>query len=46
MYYNFVRILQTLKVTPALAAAVTDRSEMGDVVDLLEAFEASRKRAA
>ena len=47
MYYNFVRIHQTLKVTPAMAAGVTDRLwEMSDVVDLLEAFEAARKRAA
>jgi hypothetical protein len=47
LYYNFVRIHQTLKVTPAMAAGVTDRLwEMSDVVDLLEAFEASHKRAA
>jgi hypothetical protein len=25
MYYNFVRIHQTLRVTPAMAAGVTDR---------------------
>jgi IS1 family transposase len=47
MYYNFVRIHQTLKVTPAMAAGVTDRLwEMSDVVDLLEAFETARLRAA
>jgi len=47
MYYNFVRIHQTLKVTPAMAAGVTDRLwEMNDVVDVLDAFEVSRKRAA
>jgi hypothetical protein len=47
MYYNFVRIHQTLKVTPAMAAGVTDRLwEMGDVVNLLEAFESARKRTA
>jgi hypothetical protein len=47
IYYNFVRIHQTLKVTPAMAAGVTDRLwEMSDVVDLLEAFEASHKCAA
>jgi hypothetical protein len=47
MYYNFVRIHQTLKVTPAMAAGVTDRLwEMSDVVDLLEAFETAQKRAA
>jgi HSP20 family molecular chaperone IbpA len=45
MYYNFVRIHQTLKVSPAMAAGVTDRLwEMGDVVDVLDAFEANRKR--
>ena len=45
MYYNFVRLHQTLKVSPAMAAGVTDRLwEMGDVVDMLDAFEAKRKR--
>jgi IS1 family transposase len=44
MYYNFVRIHQTLKVTPAMAASVTDRLwEMGDLVDMIEAWE-GRKR--
>ncbi len=47
IYYNFVRIHQTLKVSPAMAAGVTERLwEMSDVVDVIEAFEASRKRAA
>jgi hypothetical protein len=46
MYYNFVRIHQTLKVTPAMAAGVTDRLwEMKDLVEMLEAFENSRKAA-
>jgi hypothetical protein len=41
MSYNFVRIHQTLKVTPAMAVGVTDRLwEMSDVVEMLEAFEA------
>ena len=36
MYYNFVRIHKTLRVTPAMAAGVTDRLwEIGDVVDLV-----------
>ncbi|MGH6842482.1 MAG: IS1 family transposase [Methylocella sp.] len=40
MYYNFVRIHQTLRTTPAMAAGVTKRLwEMTDVVDVLEAFE-------
>ena len=47
MYYNFVRLHQTLKVSPAMAAGVTDRLwEMVDVVDMLDAFEAKGKRAA
>jgi len=47
MHYNFVRLHQTLKVSPAMAAGVTDRLwEMIDVVDMLDAFEASRKREA
>jgi hypothetical protein len=37
MYYNFVRIHQTLRVTPATAAGVTDRLwSMADVVALLD----------
>jgi hypothetical protein len=41
LYYNFVRIHQTLKVSPAMAAGVTTRLwEMKDVVDMLEAWEA------
>jgi IS1 family transposase len=36
MYYNFCRIHQTLRVTPAMAAGVTDHVwEIGEVVDLL-----------
>lgn len=37
MYYNFVRIHQTLRVTPAMAAGVSDRVwEIADVIQLLE----------
>src|SRR5271169_6094413 len=37
MYYNFVRIHQTIKVTPAMAAGVTMRLwEMSDLVAMLE----------
>ena len=43
LYYNFVRIHKTLRVTPAMAAGVTKRLwEMSDIVDMLEAWEASR----
>lgn len=41
MYYNFVRIHQSLRVTPAMAAGVSDRLwEIGDIVALIEAMEA------
>ena len=47
MYYNFVRIHKTLKVSPAMAAGVTDRLwEMSDIVEMLEAFETKGKRDA
>ncbi len=40
-YYNFVRIHKTLRVTPAMAAGVSDRLwEVSDIVELLEATEA------
>ena len=40
MHYNFVRIHQTLKVTPAMAAGVSDRLwEIENIVGLLEARE-------
>jgi len=36
-YYNFVKIHQTLKTTPAMAAAVTDRLwEIEDLLALLD----------
>jgi hypothetical protein len=43
LYYNFVRIHKTLKVTPAMAAGVTDRLwEVADMVSVLEAWEAAQ----
>jgi IS1 family transposase len=39
-YYNFVRIHKTLRVTPAIAAGVTDRLwEIGNIVALVEAAD-------
>jgi hypothetical protein len=44
MYYNFVRLHRTLRVTPAMAAGVTDRLwETGDIVKLVEAAELAPK---
>ncbi|HEX4737064.1 MAG TPA: IS1 family transposase [Allosphingosinicella sp.] len=40
MYYNFVRIHQTLRVSPAMAAGVADRLwEISDIVALIEKAE-------
>jgi hypothetical protein len=40
--YNSLRIHKTLRITPAMAAKVTERLwEMNDVVDVLEAWEAA-----
>lgn len=40
-FYNFCRIHKTLRVTPAMAAGVTDRLwEVADIVKLVEAEEA------
>jgi len=37
MYYNFIRIHQTLKVTPAIEAGLTDRLwTIDDIVALVE----------
>jgi IS1 family transposase len=46
MHYNFVRIHQTLKVTPAMAAGVTPKLwEMSDLVKVLEDWEALQQAA-
>ena len=43
MHYNFVRIHQTLRITPAMAAGVTPKLwEMSDLVKVLVDWEASR----
>ena len=47
MHYNFVRIHQTLSVTPAMAAGVTDRVwAVSDLVALLEASDRGLEKAA
>ena len=46
MYYNFVRIHQTLRVTPARAAGVTDRAwDVADIVKLLDEPKETLDRA-
>jgi IS1 family transposase len=46
MFYNFVRVHQTLRVTPAMAAGVTDRLwEIGDIVSVIEVWEAEQATA-
>jgi IS1 family transposase len=45
VFYNFVRIHKTLRVTPAMAASLTDRlMTMEDVVALIDAREAAPKK--
>jgi len=45
--YNFIKIHRTLRVTPAMAAGVTDRLwEVSDLVTLIEASERRLERAA
>src|SRR5271165_5973614 len=44
MHYNFVRIHQTLKISPAMAAGVTPKLwEMSDMVGVLEAWETANE---
>jgi IS1 family transposase len=47
MFYNFVRMHSTLRMSPAMAAGVTDRLwEMSDIVALIDAREEAPKRPA
>jgi hypothetical protein len=42
MHYNFVRVHETLRVTPAMAAGIDTRVwDVADLVALLERAEAS-----
>jgi hypothetical protein len=44
MHYNFVRIHQTTRVTPAMAAGVTDKLwELSDMVRVIEEWENARE---
>ncbi len=45
MYYNFVRIHQKLRVTPAMAAGVTDKLwDIEDIAKLVEGAESPAKK--
>lgn len=45
MYYNFVKVHQTLRVTPAMAAGLTDRLwDVADLVALIDAAEPAPKK--
>jgi hypothetical protein len=45
MHYNFVRIHQTLRVTPAMAAGVTGKLwEMSDMVKVLQDWESTQQQ--
>lgn len=46
MYYNFVRVHQSLRVTPAMAAGVTDKLwELTDIMQIVDEWEAAQKTA-
>ena len=45
MHYNFCRIHKSLRITPAMAAAVTDRVwTIADIVAIIEAEEPAPKK--
>ncbi len=43
MFYNFVRMHKTLRMTPAMAAGVTDR--LWDIKDIVALIDASAEPA-
>jgi IS1 family transposase len=46
MFYNFARIHKTLRVTPAMAAGVSDKVwSVGDIVDVVDAWYAAQTKA-
>jgi hypothetical protein len=43
MHYNFTRIHTTLRVSPAMAAGVTDKLwSIADIVTMIDAYENSK----
>jgi hypothetical protein len=46
MHYNFARVHQTLRVSPAMAAGIADRlCGVSDIIDLLMDWEARQAKA-
>ena len=46
MNYNFCRIHKTLRVTPAMAAGVSEKLwSLEDVVDMMDAYQQEKERA-
>jgi hypothetical protein len=44
MHYNFVRQHKTLRISPAMAAGVSDKLwTVSDIVDVVDAYEAAQK---
>ena len=47
MHYNFCRIHKSLRVTPAMAASVTNQLwEIADIVWIVEGWETGQKAAS
>ena len=47
VYYNFIRIHKTLRVTPAMAAGMTDKLwSWEDVIAMIDATNPPKKRGA
>ena len=47
VWYNWVRLHKTTRVTPAIATGLTDRMmDLADVVRLFDEYEERRKRKA
>lgn len=46
VHYNFIRIHKTLRVTPAMAAGITDRVwSWEDIIALVDEAETQKKKA-
>ena len=47
VWYNFIRIHKTLRVTPAMQAGVTDRlSSYTELIEIVDEWEANQEEAS